>query len=77
MINKYIKDITEKFNIKVTNVRNKINSWHELTIYGSISNLYKYLTFYNGGHFDESEMDFWLKMDKDNKYYIKVDVCLE
>ena len=76
MINKYIKDITEKFNLKVTNVRNKINSWPELTIYGSISNLYNYLNFYHGRQFDESEMDFWLKTDEDNNYYIKVDVCL-
>ena len=77
MSTEYIKNITEKFNVKVTNVRNKINSWPELTIYGSISDLHKYLTFYNGGHFDESEMDFWLKIDEDNNYYIKVDVCLD
>lgn len=75
MINKYIKNITEKFNVKVTNV-NKVNGWPELTIYGSIGNLYDYLTFYHGGQFDESEMDFWLKMDEDNNYYIKVDVSL-
>lgn len=75
MINKYIKNIAEKFNVKVTNV-NEINGRRELTIYGSIGNLYDYLNFYHGGNFDESEMDFWLKTDEDNNNYIKVYVNL-
>jgi hypothetical protein len=75
MITEYVKTIAEKFNVKVTNV-NKVNGLMELTIYGSICNLYDYLNFYYRGQFDESEMDFWLKMDEDNNYYIKVDVSL-
>lgn len=75
MITEYVKTIAEKFNVKVTNV-NKVNGLMELTIYGSIGNLYDYLNFYYHGQFDESEMDFWLKTDEDNNYYIKVDVSL-
>lgn len=75
MITEYVKTIDEKFNVKVTNV-NKINGRSELTIYGSIGNLYDYLNFYHSGNFDESEMDFWLKMDEDNNNYIKVYVSL-
>ena len=72
MLNQYIKTISDKFGVTVTNINNAFN---ELIIRGTKEQLLAYLAYYNGGKFDESESDLWVKTDEDGSLYTKVDVC--
>ena len=68
---KYIKDVCEKFNLTFVEKKDKKFSWPEVTFKGEYDDLVKYLKYYNGGHCTQDDIDLYIK---DNS--ITVDVAI-